>query len=920
MDTDTDNKDASQLSFHSTQSLHGEPAKAVKQHRIRLGSGKKTPKLPRGKLISLPFRDRQQQSAHHPKTAPAKRQRNQQLPASVTGSKAPSASRSNSKGLTMFGKRFNSKSTAKKTPVETSTKSKQTTFLDSSDDSDDSSNVRTAAAQKKSTSATKKSTKSTKKISKVLQLGESSSEESELELPYEQDLGQPNCVDLSEKSNEPIRPGDVIQYCSPMFVAGRPEGRRVAQIWNTDPDRDFRLVLSNNELLPSDHQVKRIQEYYKGELFPHPGMYRPIENFRMKKAAMNKQVASSMAAFDKQVQQIQNILVEGTRLANEKVAAQKKKGEGDNAGGNKALLDDSSSSDDCSISSSEASIRGKTSHSGNASLMSSSSSSDSSHYSSGSHQSNENDLPRTQSGFGHNKNQSPNAVLKRLISTAKTCKVSARGTGAMDDDSFMSSDSDDDVVKKTTRLSKCTTVTKEEETALQTNMMLSKHKRLSESNTQSCTTSEKLSPQAGNFSLTGKKYTIKPTSQSKWTSIDHKSLGAKGKPAFQPGVFESVLGEDATKVGPLVQHLGERSSLISSSNRWSSGDGNKYADVMNQGAMPKQYVGNSGIKAKISTSDITKSRAAAEQVVFNGSNGEGKKQAPVASVENSSIGPSATHGVASSQHVKRGRPINMDLPSSDEDDDEYDDTLAPSGLSIGIARKEPTSNSAKPPLPPRRHLKSSSSDASIPLRGTGIKEGILGMDEHFMASQSSSVVSKQETHSKKRSKDTTERSKAPGPEIQLPVYDVLLSSSSDDSVGGKYTSRRSYTSRKRKKVPDKKTKPRKSSAFRPSGLDTASPCPSSSDEDECCYANTMTNNRRDPSRQRPKASSGSVSSVQNSSQGTDDSKKRKRKGNRNENDYIWGRAGVANDSLHRLKAAPSAGRLTFVSNSRFGFN
>jgi hypothetical protein len=50
---------------------------------------------------------------------------------------------------------------------------------------------------------------------------------------------------FSEKSKEPICPGDVIHYYCPIFVSGDPRGLGETSVLPVDPNDKFPLVLSN---------------------------------------------------------------------------------------------------------------------------------------------------------------------------------------------------------------------------------------------------------------------------------------------------------------------------------------------------------------------------------------------------------------------------------------------------------------------------------------------------------------------------------------------------------------------------------------------------------------------------------------------------------------------------------------------------
>ena len=69
----------------------------------------------------------------------------------------------------------------------------------------------------------------------------------------------PDNVSHEGKCKEQIRPGDVIQYYNPIFVAGDPCGLRETSVLSVDPNNYFPLVLSNGEALPSTSKVKRIK-------------------------------------------------------------------------------------------------------------------------------------------------------------------------------------------------------------------------------------------------------------------------------------------------------------------------------------------------------------------------------------------------------------------------------------------------------------------------------------------------------------------------------------------------------------------------------------------------------------------------------------------------------------------------------------
>ena len=109
-----------------------------------------------------------------------------------------------------------------------------------------------------------------------------------LDEPYTQDLGLLSDDDYlpsfpleGEKAKEPIRPGDVVEYYSHVYVAGDKRGRRIAKVLSVDPERSPILVLDNGECIPSDTQIRRTKVMVGGTLRAHSGMYRPIDNFKL---------------------------------------------------------------------------------------------------------------------------------------------------------------------------------------------------------------------------------------------------------------------------------------------------------------------------------------------------------------------------------------------------------------------------------------------------------------------------------------------------------------------------------------------------------------------------------------------------------------------------------------------------------------
>ncbi len=114
-------------------------------------------------------------------------------------------------------------------------------------------------------------------------------------LPYGEDSDDDMMnfrIKTSKQSNEPIRPGDVLEYYNPIFVMGSAQGHRIATVLSIDPKKkDNPLQLSNGEILPLDTEVKRIKTMERIRnsdtravervIVDHPGIYRKIEEFRL---------------------------------------------------------------------------------------------------------------------------------------------------------------------------------------------------------------------------------------------------------------------------------------------------------------------------------------------------------------------------------------------------------------------------------------------------------------------------------------------------------------------------------------------------------------------------------------------------------------------------------------------------------------
>jgi hypothetical protein len=108
----------------------------------------------------------------------------------------------------------------------------------------------------------------------------------DLDIPYTQAITfDPDEFRMDEEgiSNEPIRPGDVIEYYSPIYVAGDPRGLRRATVLSIDPKDSMPLVLSNGEGLPKNIKVKRVKVVSGDDLLDHPGIFRLICMFKLRK-------------------------------------------------------------------------------------------------------------------------------------------------------------------------------------------------------------------------------------------------------------------------------------------------------------------------------------------------------------------------------------------------------------------------------------------------------------------------------------------------------------------------------------------------------------------------------------------------------------------------------------------------------------
>ena len=152
-----------------------------------------------------------------------------------------------------------------------------------------------------------------------------------LDIPYTQALGLESDDDYlpppmldpeNAKSKEPIRPGDVIEYSSFLFVAGDKRGHREATVISVDPNREPVLVLDNGEVLPSDSTIRRTKVLLGGKLRAHSGVSRPIQNFVLEKAVMEGRSDKISAGFAKEANRVGGIIRRNMTKFQEKAQAE----------------------------------------------------------------------------------------------------------------------------------------------------------------------------------------------------------------------------------------------------------------------------------------------------------------------------------------------------------------------------------------------------------------------------------------------------------------------------------------------------------------------------------------------------------------------------------------------------------------------
>ncbi len=94
----------------------------------------------------------------------------------------------------------------------------------------------------------------------------------------------PDKLLCSDKSTEPIRPGDVILYYCPIFVTGNPRGLQETTILAVNPNGNNPLGLSNGDGIPNTTHVKRIKVFCNNILMEHSGIFCEIRRYVLKKA------------------------------------------------------------------------------------------------------------------------------------------------------------------------------------------------------------------------------------------------------------------------------------------------------------------------------------------------------------------------------------------------------------------------------------------------------------------------------------------------------------------------------------------------------------------------------------------------------------------------------------------------------------
>ena len=101
-----------------------------------------------------------------------------------------------------------------------------------------------------------------------------------------------------EKSDIPLRPGDVITFLKPLAVAGRKDSRQTATVVSISPNDTTILGLDINVALPSDYEVCRLKTLEEGALRMVPTEHRfdiPIEDFVLEEGALEQNAGTKFS-------------------------------------------------------------------------------------------------------------------------------------------------------------------------------------------------------------------------------------------------------------------------------------------------------------------------------------------------------------------------------------------------------------------------------------------------------------------------------------------------------------------------------------------------------------------------------------------------------------------------------------------------
>ncbi len=91
------------------------------------------------------------------------------------------------------------------------------------------------------------------------------------------------------RTNEPICPGDVIQYYDPIYVTGDKWGLHKATVLAVNPKDSMPLVLSNGEGIPKTCTLKRIKIIKNNVLVDHSnGLFWSMDSFKLRKSGTAK--------------------------------------------------------------------------------------------------------------------------------------------------------------------------------------------------------------------------------------------------------------------------------------------------------------------------------------------------------------------------------------------------------------------------------------------------------------------------------------------------------------------------------------------------------------------------------------------------------------------------------------------------------